>query len=320
MAYIQRLYGNPEDDAKREKTNKQKLAILAVGDAIRNLGNIYHTTKYAPSQKFNEPVKEEYARQLNEDKLQLARRQKAIEMYQNYAKQQADLYYKSRDDERKQRAAVLAENEDKRKQGAAERAVEEHGKKMVKYDDEHQNTQARIGYVNKQTEYLGNKDKREESEASSRNWQRRQNVAQGWTRINDQRAHMQRQDRIAAQKAARAGGGSAGRGKDGKHRIVDSFGDVYAGAKGSMDKKDIAALYSHIKTYFKKESRAKTEDEMWAVIMRHTDDPYVKGVLRAKGYQYEYSIDPETGDPYDINDDNDDFGEKPAQKKKKKKK
>ena len=315
MAYIQRLYGDPEDDAKRERANKQKLAILAVGDAIRNLGNIYHTTKYAPSQKFNEPVKEEYARQLNEDKLQLARKQKAIEMYQNHAKQQADLYYKSKDDQRKDAAAALAK--------------EEHGWKKTKADDEHNASVARKGYVEQQTQSLKTRDelagkkqeldekryKLQEENTRSLIKSRQENTQIQRQRLALQKLQGDRQYRLALARANK-GGGSAGKGKDGKHRIVDSLGDVYVGTKGSMDKKDIAALYTHIKSKYTKEDRAKTEEEMWAVVMRHTDDPYVKGTLRAKGYQYEYSIDPDTGDPYNASD-SDDFGEKPVKKKKK---
>ena len=54
-------YTTPEQEAKYRKQSRARMGILAVGDALRHLGNIYHTTKYAPSQQFNNPVEKEYA-------------------------------------------------------------------------------------------------------------------------------------------------------------------------------------------------------------------------------------------------------------------
>ena len=42
---------------RRASVNRQR--ILAVGDALRNIGNIYNTVHYAPSQQFSSPVEQE---------------------------------------------------------------------------------------------------------------------------------------------------------------------------------------------------------------------------------------------------------------------
>ena len=38
--WIKTVYGDPEEDARRESQNKTILGITAVGDALRHLGNI----------------------------------------------------------------------------------------------------------------------------------------------------------------------------------------------------------------------------------------------------------------------------------------
>lgn len=53
----------PEQIEEQRRENRSRLGILALGDAIRQFGNIYHTTKGAPSQTLNNPVEEEWKRQ-----------------------------------------------------------------------------------------------------------------------------------------------------------------------------------------------------------------------------------------------------------------
>lgn len=130
--------------AKREKARKTRLGILALADALRNFGNIYHTTRRAPSQKFNNPVGEEYARQQKEDALMQQRIEKEIErdlklkerQYQHGAnkikfdaeqenKRQQMEFNKERFEEQKRKAKADEERKDKEFQ---ER--ERHNKKM----------------------------------------------------------------------------------------------------------------------------------------------------------------------------------------------
>lgn len=65
-------FADPDEEDKLRKQSRNRMAIMAVGDAIRQLGNIYHTSRYAPSQKFNNPVENEYGRYYTQKKLREA--------------------------------------------------------------------------------------------------------------------------------------------------------------------------------------------------------------------------------------------------------
>ena len=55
-------YTSPEEENRLRKASVMNQRILAVGDALRHIGNIANTVGYAPSQQFNNPAMEEYAR------------------------------------------------------------------------------------------------------------------------------------------------------------------------------------------------------------------------------------------------------------------
>jgi len=55
-------YTSPQEEARLKKASLTKQRILAVGDALRHIGNIANTVGYAPSQQFNSPVLEEEQR------------------------------------------------------------------------------------------------------------------------------------------------------------------------------------------------------------------------------------------------------------------
>ena len=77
-----RTYTSPQQEQQYRKQSRARMGIMAVADALRHLGNIYHTTKYAPSQQFSKPVEQEYA---------MYRAQKAERDKDNYAIQQQQL-------------------------------------------------------------------------------------------------------------------------------------------------------------------------------------------------------------------------------------
>ena len=77
-----RTFTTPEQEQQYRQQSRARMGIMAVADALRHLGNIYHTTKYAPSQQFNKPVEQEYA---------MYRAQKAERDKDNYAIQQQQL-------------------------------------------------------------------------------------------------------------------------------------------------------------------------------------------------------------------------------------
>jgi hypothetical protein len=77
-----RTYTTPQQEQQYRRQSKARMGIMAVADALRHLGNIYHTTQYAPSQQFNKPVEQEYA---------MYKANKAERDKDNYAIQQQQL-------------------------------------------------------------------------------------------------------------------------------------------------------------------------------------------------------------------------------------
>lgn len=61
-AVIANMYTSPEQEEKMRKASVANQRILAIGDALRHIGNIYNTVNYAPSQQFNKPLEEEQTR------------------------------------------------------------------------------------------------------------------------------------------------------------------------------------------------------------------------------------------------------------------
>lgn len=62
MDYLNSLYTSPQEEERLRKASVMNQRILAIGDAIRHIGNIANTVNYAPAQQFNSPVAEEQAR------------------------------------------------------------------------------------------------------------------------------------------------------------------------------------------------------------------------------------------------------------------
>lgn len=64
--YLASLLTTPQREEELRKQSVQRQRIMAVGDALRHIGNIYFATQGAPSQKFNNPAEEERKRYLQE--------------------------------------------------------------------------------------------------------------------------------------------------------------------------------------------------------------------------------------------------------------
>ncbi|MBR1447859.1 MAG: DUF4200 domain-containing protein [Prevotella sp.] len=62
MDAVSSMLTTPQQEEKIRRASIANQRIMALGDALRHVGNIYHTVNYAPSQKFNSPVTEEYER------------------------------------------------------------------------------------------------------------------------------------------------------------------------------------------------------------------------------------------------------------------
>ena len=112
---------DPEALRKRERANKTRMGILALGDAIRQFGNIYHTTKGAPSQKFNDPVGTEYARIKTEQEKYLSQLATEYKGHLSQLEKAAQLAEKQRQFDQAQafRAQQQQATEDYRKESMA---------------------------------------------------------------------------------------------------------------------------------------------------------------------------------------------------------
>jgi hypothetical protein len=62
MDYLNSLYTDPQEEERLRKASVMNQRIMAIGDAVRHIGNIASTINYAPSQQLNSPVLEEQAR------------------------------------------------------------------------------------------------------------------------------------------------------------------------------------------------------------------------------------------------------------------
>lgn len=317
LAYLQQLMGDPEEEKRRERANKTRLGILAVGDAMRHIGNIYHTTKDSPSQQFDRPVKEEWERQETEDAKLKAQRMKASQMLQAYQKQQSDIYFKNQD------LKLKAEKAEREKEKAA-REAEEHTWKGRDYEDKHNQSEARTGYINKQTEYLGEKSKREDELNGARiehmknqDAVARENaktakgrLALGWASLEERRSYHNNSSWKNTRKKASSGGGrtrvSNGSGGS-KYVHVTPLGKVYAFPK-EPNKKQVAELYNRLASNYKSIRRATTEDEQWTQIMRFANDPVVESYFDAWGGELDEVFDPVTGESLGDEVDFNDFG------------
>lgn len=55
-------YTSPQEEERLRKASVTNQRIMTIGDALRHIGNIANTVRYAPSQQFNSPVTDEIAR------------------------------------------------------------------------------------------------------------------------------------------------------------------------------------------------------------------------------------------------------------------
>ncbi len=128
MDAISQMYTSPQEEERLRRASVANQRILAVGDALRHIGNIYNTVRYAPAQKFNSPVLEEYDRYQKGKALRDAanlrymtyQRQKE-KQDRDAAKMDMEFKFKQADDARKERlndARISRYNSQNAKDGA----------------------------------------------------------------------------------------------------------------------------------------------------------------------------------------------------------
>ena len=98
---LSQMYTSPEREEELRKSSVNKQRVLALADALRHIGNIYHTTKYSPAQIFNSPVMEERNRYLQEKAIRDANNYKFQSYQQAKAAQEAKIRQAERDFEYK---------------------------------------------------------------------------------------------------------------------------------------------------------------------------------------------------------------------------
>ena len=115
-------YTSPEEEKRLRKASVTNQRILAIGDALRHIGNIANTVRYAPSQQFNSPVTDERARYEKGKALRDKANATLLTYQQQKARQDAlqrrwenELEYKRQKDEAaaKHRAQVAKDNKEK---------------------------------------------------------------------------------------------------------------------------------------------------------------------------------------------------------------
>lgn len=114
---LKTYFTTPEEEERKRRASVANQRIAAVGDALRHIGNIYYTTKGAPAQKFNEPVKEEYERYQKEEAL----RDRNNQYYMTYQRAKA------------QQEALAAYNRERLEEAA--RANKARQEENVRYHD-----------------------------------------------------------------------------------------------------------------------------------------------------------------------------------------
>ena len=66
IGYLGSLYTSPAEEAEYRRRSQNKMKLMALADAVRQFGNIYHTTRSAPSQQFDNIYDKERARYLQD--------------------------------------------------------------------------------------------------------------------------------------------------------------------------------------------------------------------------------------------------------------
>jgi hypothetical protein len=106
-------FTSPQEEEKYRKASVAQQRILAVADAIRQIGNIYNTTRYAPSQKLNMPAEAVRQRYLQDKALRDQANQRIITYEQ--AKRAQDLRARQLENEAKYRERMFKHYDDQEK-------------------------------------------------------------------------------------------------------------------------------------------------------------------------------------------------------------
>lgn len=241
MDTISQMYTSPEREEELRKASVNKQRILALGDALRHIGNIYNTTRYAPAQLFNNPVNEERGRYLQEKAIRDANNYKYQTYQQAKAAQEAkirqaerDYAFKVADADRKygldkQRADAYLKNQEAQR-GYTEARTKNESLKAPGIEADNKLKQTKAENAPKEFEL---KRRNTESQIAAR----RDASARGWANY-----------RLAVSREERRRKGNSYGGTDGKRDLFAApDGSKYTFPKGVINGKNISTIYSDMK-------------------------------------------------------------------------
>lgn len=301
--YLASLYTSPQQEEELRKSSVNKQRVMALADALRHIGNIYHTTRYSPSQQFSSPVLEERNRYLQEKAVRDANNYKFQTYQQAKAAQEAKIRQAERDFEYK--VGKDARDYELNKQKADS---------QLKTDEARRNQiEAGIKKTNLETEYIPKNF--EEKQRMNDNTIRHQKVQeqQGAARIALQRASQAETRRHHRYIESRSSRGVLGTSKD-RDLVFAPSGATYSFPKGTFTgakgKANLETMYKQMAA----KGLVPEEGSLWdgAFIERLNDEDKLSYIMDAAstasghddfvyaakrlGYKYEGGMAPEYSD------------------------
>lgn len=213
---IQQMYTSPEQEEKMRKASVANQKILAIGDALRHIGNIANTVNYAPAQQFNSPFQEEQARYEKGKAL----RDKANQTYISYQQAKAA-------QDAKQRQWEATFNYNAAKDAAAAAALQQYRDRTIQ-------ERGRIADQNYRLGVRRADDAKAANEARIKEQNRHNRVSEGQ---RSQSLKMQR-ERTTAYVNRQTGGGNSGR-----FNVSTAIGTLSAPSKSTELNAHLKELY-----------------------------------------------------------------------------
>ena len=297
--YLASLYTSPQQEEELRKSSVNKQRVMALADALRHIGNIYHTTRYSPSQQFSSPVLEERNRYLQEKAVRDANNYKFQTYQQAKAAQEAkirqaerDFEYKVGKDARdyelnKQKAdAYLKAQEAQRGYTEARTANETKRGEGIEADNRLKSYKAEIA-----PQEFELKKRNTESQIAAR----KDASARGWANYN-----------LSVRREQRMSKGGSYAGTDGKRDLYSSpDGSSYSFPKGMINSKTINTIYGYMlrKGLIDNDYDVTNDGEKWDSIMKAAGsskqghDAFIYHAKRL-GYNYEGGMSPDVVQKY----------------------
>lgn len=300
MDYLASRFTSPEQEERYRKASVNRQRILAIGDALRHIGNIYNTVNYAPSQQFNDPIGTEYQRYQTDKNARDAANQRYISYQQAKAAQEAKQRQWEYEQARKDKEFAWKQDVDNRNFGETRRKTDAYVATQQASADA---TKARAEKTRKEGEWVDrlNEDKLKNSE--NQRWARTQQVAQGAQRVAQGWANYNL--KVSREQRIRRGSSLQGVSKD-RELYSSPDGSTYSFPKGTVNTKNINTIFSSLVRTGVISGiglDATTDGEKWDAIMtaagtsKKGHDAFIFHAKRL-GYNYEGGMKPDVYQSY----------------------